>query len=48
VKDSLELDFIVDSLAEEPEYPIAQLTGWEAIVFELQEEEEEPQPAGGG
>jgi hypothetical protein len=40
VKDSPEFDFIVESLAEEREYPNAQLTGWETIVFELQEDEE--------
>lgn len=40
MNDSLEFDFIIESLAEDREYPIAQLTGWETIVFQLQEDEE--------
>ena len=38
MNDLHDCEFVVDGEVESREYPIAQLTGWETVIFELLEE----------
>jgi hypothetical protein len=38
MNDFHECEFVVDGGTEAREYPVAQVTGWEAVIFELQDE----------
>ncbi len=37
-----EAEFIIDRQDDEREYPVGQLTGWETIVFHLDDDPEPP------
>ncbi len=38
----IEADFIIEQEDESSDYPVGQLTGWELVVFELDDEPEMP------
>lgn len=38
MNDLHECEFVVDGGTEVREYPVAQVTGWETVIFEVQDE----------
>lgn len=38
MNDFHECEFVVDGGTEAREYPVAQATGWETVIFEVQDE----------
>jgi hypothetical protein len=40
--ESIEAEFIIDQEDDTSDYPVGQLTGWELVVFELDDEPETP------
>jgi hypothetical protein len=42
MNETSEADFIIEGQEDDREYPVAQLTGWEAIVFDLEDDGTQP------